>query len=151
MHYHMLLVCDILSSSTPHPEVNHGRASLPTFSLHTRLDSFTYALIQHRCCPLTTYRRKICWAVYIQNSGWPQEQHCAWNQTHRHTMHSNIVGEKNHSLMNLALRSFLIYSIHYHNDRCYWELFKDKQWCYADNKHTHMHTPTQNSNDLDLK
>lgn len=43
MHYHMLLVCDILSSSTPHPEVNHGRASLPTFSLHTRLDSLTYA------------------------------------------------------------------------------------------------------------
>lgn len=30
----MLLVWDILRSSTPHPEVNHGCASLAAFSLH---------------------------------------------------------------------------------------------------------------------
>lgn len=100
MHYHMLLVCDIVSSSTPHPEVNHGRASLPTISLHTRLDSFTYAhkfihsINAAHSQPIgETYAELY---IYVQNSGCPQEQHCAWNQTHRHTgtMHSNIVGEK---------------------------------------------------------
>lgn len=47
---HMLLVCDILSNSTPHPEVNHGCASLPTFSLHTHKSACTYA----RTSPYTT-------------------------------------------------------------------------------------------------
>lgn len=151
MHYHMLLVCDILSSSTPHPEVNHGRASLPTFSLHTRLDSFTYAhkLIHSiTCCPLTTYRRNICWAVYIQNSGWPQEQHCAWNRMHRHTMHSNIVGKKITVLRILPWGPFWsIQSTITMTDatESYLRTSSDVM------QTTSIHTPTQNSNDLDLK
>lgn len=42
---HMLLVCDILSSSTLHPEVNHGRASLPRFSLHTPTHTNVHSMI----------------------------------------------------------------------------------------------------------
>lgn len=108
---------------------------------------YTQACIQHTCCPLTTYRRNICWAAYIQNRGGPEENiMCATKCTH--TTHSNRCHSV-HFAKNLALRSCTIYSLHNYSDRSYWELFKEEVMSCR-HAHAHKHTHTHNFNDLDL-
>lgn len=76
----MLLVWDILRSSTPHPEVNHGCASLAAFSLHMQTSESEKKITLHSF----TRRLGLCKGVHVHVLHYVHALHHVCNKMRTH-------------------------------------------------------------------